>query len=151
MSVININNKHLTTRDMRFFKAAQKVSSDSDHGRGFKVGCVAVLGNKIISSGHNAEKTSPLQMKYAKYYPKDKLRVNKYEPKYHAEVDCLHYIIDHDEIPWNKVKLYIFRSCKSGVEGLSRPCTCCMRLIKDLGIKHIYYSTNAGYSHEILL
>lgn len=141
----------ISNRDLKFFKTAQKISQESDFNRGFKIGCVAVLDNKIISKGHNGEKTLPLQMKYVGYYNKCQLKLKRYSAKKHAEIDCLHYIYNQEGIPWNKVKLYIYRECKSKRQGLARPCACCMALIHDLGIKNIYYSTNEGFSHEILL
>lgn len=33
---------------------------------------------------------------------------------------------------------------------MSRPCPNCMAAIKDLGIKHIYYTTNDGFVYENL-
>lgn len=31
---------------------------------------------------------------------------------------------------------------------LLAPCPSCMAAIKDLGIRHIYYTTNDGYAYE---
>ena len=33
---------------------------------------------------------------------------------------------------------------------MSRPCPSCMAAIKDLGIRNIYYTTDDGFSHEII-
>lgn len=52
------------------------------------------------------------------------------------------------DINFSKVKLYIYRSRKDQEYGLSRPCPSCMAAIKDLGIKHIYYTTNDGFAYE---
>ena len=32
--------------------------------------------------------------------------------------------------------------------GMCRPCSSCMAAIKDLGIKHIYYTTDYGFCYE---
>ena len=34
---------------------------------------------------------------------------------------------------------------------MSRPCPSCMAAIKDMGIKHIYYTTNDGFVYENLM
>lgn len=148
---MEISESNLSRRDSRFFKIAKDCSAQSDYSAGFKIGCVAVLNGKIISRGHNSEKTNPLQLKYIKYSSPDKIDFKQYKPKLHAEVDCLKSIAHRTDIPWDKVKLYIYRSLIQREHGLARPCSCCMHLIKELGIKHIYYSTDIGYSHEILL
>lgn len=33
---------------------------------------------------------------------------------------------------------------------MARPCPSCMAAIKDIGISHIYYTTNDGYAYEKL-
>ena len=45
-------------------------------------------------------------------------------------------------------KLYIYRKRNDKPYGMSRPCPSCMAAIKDLGIKHIYYTTNEGFAYE---
>ena len=56
----------MTNRQLRFFNVAREVSYMSDFKRA-RVGAVVVDGNRIISSGHNSQKTSTLQDKYNKY------------------------------------------------------------------------------------
>jgi tRNA(Arg) A34 adenosine deaminase TadA len=57
-----------------------------------------------------------------------------------------------DRINWKDVSVYVYRICpghKSGM-GLARPCPSCMHQIKELGIHHIYYTTDDGYAYERL-
>lgn len=35
-----------------------------------------------------------------------------------------------------------------GVFKLARPCPSCMAAIRDIGIKHVYYTTDDGYAYE---
>ena len=108
------------------------------------IGCVAVYHNNVIALGYNNKKTHPMQKKYNEYrevkYNKDII------PSIHAEMMCL-LSIRHLELKWNKVSLYIYRSCTHG-QGLARPCPACMAAIKDLGIKDIYYTTQDGFAYE---
>lgn len=67
--------------------------------------------------------------------------------KLHAEINCLNSI-RHLDINFSKVKLYIYRSRCDQEYGMSRPCPSCMAAIKDLGIRHIYYTTNDGFAYE---
>ena len=57
--------------------------------------------------------------------------------------------MNRKNVEWNKVKLYIYREFKDGTKALAKPCASCQRLIKELGIKKIYYTTNDGYIQEI--
>lgn len=123
-----------------------KVAKISDFKK-VHIGCIAVYQGKIIGIGCNTNKTHPLQKYYNKYREEDVN--NTFVPKLHAEINCLNSI-RHLDINFHKVKLYIFRDCKynaSGI-GISRPCPSCMAAITDLGIQHIYYTTDDGYAYE---
>ena len=139
----------LTKNDIKFFNIAKEMSIYGENNRNIRIGAVAVLNNRVIAKGFNRYKTDPIQAKYAKYLDVDK-SVLVHKSHIHAEINCLKKIANQD-IPWNKVKIYIYRPLKSREYGLCRPCKSCMRFIRDLGIKHIYYTTDIGLSHEILL
>lgn len=68
---------------------------------------------------------------------------------YMLKINCLNSI-RHLDVNFHKVKLYIFRNRKCCTFGMARPCPSCMAAIKDLGIRHIYYTTNDGYAYEEL-
>ena len=126
-----------------FFNKANDMSHYSTDKK-YHIGCVAVYHNNVIALGYNNKKTHPMQKKYNEYrevkYNKDII------PSIHAEMMCL-LSIRHLELKWNKVSLYIYRSCTHG-QGLARPCPACMAAIKDLGIKNIYYTTQDGFAYE---
>lgn len=128
-----------------YFKAAAAMAQLSDFPR-VKVGCIAVYGHRIISSAFNTRKTDPLQKKYNIY------RFDEETPHCaHAELICLKPLIGRDDIDFKYVDLYIHRANKNGMPLLARPCKSCMALIKQLGIKNVYYTNNGGYSHENIL
>ena len=122
----------------------------SDYSRGIRVGCVAVIGNKVISTGFNTDRTHPVQMKYNAYRTFTETAKEPIGHKLHAEIACLAPLIGTD-INWSKVSLYIYRIRCVTPCGNARPCPACMQLIKDLGIKNIYYTTDdekRNYAYE---
>ena len=132
----------LSNTDYKYFQKAHQIATISDYKK-THVGCVAVYQGQIIGLGCNCNKTHPVQKKYNRY------RKDLMLPKLHAEISCLNQI-KHLDINFSKVKLYIYRIRKDQPYGLSRPCPSCMAAIKDLGIRDVYYTTNAGYVYEKL-
>jgi len=130
--------------DYRSFDRAKEIATNSDFNK-THIGCVAIYQGNIISFGYNSNKTHPLQEYYNKYrkHNQDFL----FSAKLHAEIACLSSIKDHN-INFQKLKLYIYRQKKNGEFGMCRPCPSCMAMIKDLGIQHIYYTTNTGFAYE---
>lgn len=129
-----------------YFKAAKAVSEMSEFKQ-HRIGVVAVYRHKIISSGYNSYITNPLQKKYNRFrFDTDMTLHSK-----HAELDCLLPILNRRDIDFSRVSLYIYRQHKSGAPGIARPCESCFNLIKDLGIRDIYYSTEGGFSHEEII
>ena len=128
-----------------YFKAAKAMSELSDFKQ-YHTGCVAVYRHKIISSGYNSNRTHPLQKR---------LNVHRFvedaKDKIHAEVSCLLPLIGRRDINFNEVALYVYREHANGELALSRPCCSCMHLIKELGIKNIYFTNEGWYSRENIL
>ena len=125
-----------------YFRAAKAVSEMSDHSQ-YKLGCVVVSGHRIISSGYNSKtKCHPLQAK---------LDTEKYgvecPGKCHAEVSALLPLI-RDGVDLTRASIYVFRQHKNGVNALARPCSSCMKVIKSLKIRRIYYTVEDGTALE---
>lgn len=135
----------LTKKHRSYFKAAKAISELSDFRR-VQLGCVAVYGHRVISSGYNTCKSSPLQKEYNKYrFDEDTNHT------LHSETKCLLPLINRNDVDFSKISLYVYREFKNGGLALARPCESCMKLIRDLGIRDIYYTNNGGYSHEEVL
>lgn len=107
--------------------------------------CVAVYQGNIIGIACNINKTHPMQKYYNRYryHP----QTSYFYPKLHAEINCISSI-RYLDINFSKVKLYVYRTRCDQEYGIARPCPSCMAAIKDLGIRHIYYTTNDGYVYE---
>lgn len=129
---------------MRYFQKARQAAEISDYKR-THVGCIAVYQGNIIGIACNTNKTHPMQKYYNRYryHP----QTSYFYPKLHAEINCISSI-RHLDINFSKVKLYVYRTRCDQEYGIARPCPSCMAAIKDLGIRHIYYTTNDGYAYE---
>ena len=138
--------------DNRMFAAARKIAKISDF-EGFHTGCVIVYKKHIIGAASNSDKTHPMQAIYNKYRKFNKTK-GCIKHSVHAEIAAINsipYTIGK-EVEWSKVKVYIYRICpgKIGGYGLSKPCAACMQALRDIGIRHIYYTGEGSYVYEQL-
>lgn len=132
----------LSKKDKSYFRAAQAVSTLSDFKR-VNVGAVLIYKHRIASSSCNSQRTHPLQQKL------NKERFEEETPaKLHAEVSCLLPLLGNKDIKWRDCELYVYREYKKGGLAMSRPCQSCQKLIKDLGIRIVHYTTDNGYATE---
>lgn len=132
----------LSKKDKSYFRAAQAVSTLSDFKR-VNVGAVLIYKHRIASSSCNSQRTHPLQQKL------NKERFEEETPaKLHAEVSCLLPLLGNKDIKWRDCELYVYREYKRGGLAMSRPCQSCQKLIKDLGIRIVHYTTDNGYATE---
>lgn len=132
----------LSKKDKSYFRAAQAVSTLSDFKR-VNVGAVLIYKHRIASSSCNSQRTHPLQQKL------NKERFEEETPaKLHAEVSCLLPLLGNKDIKWRDCELYVYREYKKGGLAMSRPCPSCQKLIKDLGIRIVHYTTDDGYATE---
>lgn len=143
---------HLSKKDYKYFDMARKVAESSDF-KNFKLGCVIVHKNKVISTGYNSKKTSPVQKKYNKYrhFNHSDKPVNH---SLHAEISALINIpkcVDVN-LDYRQVSVYIYRisTGKRLNQGLSRPCEGCLRALRDKGVRTILYTTDDGFCKEEL-
>lgn len=111
----------LYTKDLERFSRAAALAENGQHRA--KVGCVAVVGGKIVSGAfntfRNSQKTVPFS--YATY---------------HAETNTI------AGIPYEgltKATLYIARVSAAGKLLASHPCWRCVQEIQSKGIKSVVY------------
>lgn len=127
---------------IQYFRLARNISELSDFPRNH-IGCVVVYKGKVIATGYNCTKTHPLQ----RIYNKERFQEDCNPHYMHAETHAL-CSIRHLDIDWSKVSLYNYREHKDGSFGLARPCKSCMKLIRDIGIKKVCYTTDEGVAEE---
>ena len=117
----------------KFFIAAKAVSMNgSGVGAGrktYRLGSVLVNKNSIISVGNNSYKTHPL------------LKDRTEWPFLHAEQ---HAIIRRGLDNCEGLDLYVVRILKNFNYAISYPCDVCKQLIKEVGIRNVYYIDEKG-------
>ena len=135
----------LTKKDRTYFNIAKEISKMSDFPR-IHIGACVVYQHKVISSGFNTKKTHTLQKKYNKF------RFQEDTPaSMHAETQALLPLIGRKDIDFSRVSIYVYRALNNGELTLARPCPSCMALIRNLGIRHIYYTSDKSYVNEELV
>lgn len=125
-----------------YFRAAKAISEMSDYPI-HKIGCVVVKGHRIVSSGYNNKyKCHPLQAK---------LDTEKYgvacPGKLHAEIMALLPLM-RDNVDLRGCSIFVYRQRKDGTLAMARPCSVCQKVIKELGIKKVFYTIENGYAVE---
>lgn len=107
------------------------VLSTSDTRHRCCIGAAITYRNSILTTAHNSNKTHTWANKYHKY------------PMLHAEIKAML------QLGIDKLKgttLYVARINITHTLSLSRPCTkMCIPAIMEVGIKHVFYTTDDKY------
>lgn len=132
----------------RAFELSKNASTFSDCN--IKVGSVIMYKNKVISVGYNINKSNPIQKRYNKYRTtKDReFDIEKHDNGLHSEHMALRNAVRLFNGDLSKCSIFVYSAKKNGSTRLSRPCKACYNLLKDYGIKNMYYTTENGYNYE---
>lgn len=99
-----------------------KLSADRSQHR-FRLGAVIFNGREVMGKGwNNACKT----------HPRSPTPYNTIHAEFAAIADALYDVKGCD--------IYVHRLLADGRPGLARPCTKCMKMLVDAGIRNIYFS-----------
>lgn len=131
----------------RGFEAAKKASMNSTFKQ-HHLGSAIMYKGSILAVGYNMNKTSPVQkrLNFARGFDIEASGMNH---TLHSETVVLGKIKALD-VDFSKMELFVYRQHKDGKRAIARPCPACMQLIKEMGIKNIYYTTYDGYAHEVI-
>jgi len=110
-------------------RAAIKTAKETEGLRNFKLGAVLFDKGVIINAKGNCTKTHPGLRHYTPW------------PVLHAESRC---ILSHGLDNCDGLELLVVRINKTGNVTMARPCDVCGELIKDVGIKRVWYSDWEG-------
>lgn len=111
--------------------AAIAIAGSSQHQ--FRVGAVIAKGKRIISLACNSSKTTP--------FIRNKVCNKTLVDRLHAEMSCI--LKAHRDV--RGTKIYIARlKLSAGVLGMAFPCDLCMSMIKEAGIKEVFYTDDNG-------
>jgi tRNA(Arg) A34 adenosine deaminase TadA len=128
--------KMSTTNHSRYMDSAHAVAlSAPGVGRGrFRVGAVLIRRNRLITARHNSLKTHPALSRLTPW------------PNLHAEsAAILAAGFDNSE----DADLFVVRVLKDGTRAMARPCDVCDGLIRQAGIRRVWFSDNAGKTERI--
>lgn len=110
-----------------------------------QVGCVAVIGNRVVATGFSQQRTHPMQDYYNQF--RDFRGQKDVCAKLHAEMAMLISVQHLSGINWSKAHVYIYRLCRSRPAGISKPCPACTAALASVGVRHVHYTTNDGFAH----
>ena len=111
----------MNARNIRFLQQAKKIANLSNER--FKVGAIVTKGNRILGLGVNVNKT----------HPKSNGRFKTLHAEHSAILDA-----GLNELQGSTV--YVFRSTKDTLPANSKPCPSCYKLLKEAGVKEVYFS-----------
>jgi deoxycytidylate deaminase len=102
-----------------------------------RIGAVAVNKKSIVGIGCNTRKTHPI------------ISINNHR-KIHAELNAC---IGVDRRELNGATLYVYRENKNGDIANCKPCKYCQVILREVGIKKVYYTSPEikGYVGEMRL
>lgn len=135
----------LSERDRRLFDVAVSVARTSTHYQA-SVGAVIVDGKDIVAVGVNGRKSHPLQAKYNQIRFND----NTADHLLHGELDACIKSGAHKKSLGRYAAIYVARVTSQGL-GMARPCSGCIKALKDFGIHEVYYTTGDGFAYERLV
>lgn len=113
----------LTNSMKRKFQIAKITSIYSNARPSRKVGAALFSGSILLSIGYNEYKTT---------HPSSAVHCN-----IHAEHRCIIRRRHYDKK--SNLTMYTYRETADGKPACSKPCTNCIRLLKEAGIESIYY------------
>ena len=131
--------------NIRYFEVAKAVAKTSEYPR-IKIGCCIVKKNKILAVGTNMVKSHPMQKRYNRFRS---IASNCLHHNIHAELDAILKVTNKESLVG--ASIYLYRENRFGNLRICRPCAACMELIRDRGIKHIYFTDIDGYHREELI
>ncbi len=124
------------SRERRFISTALRVAKTADPNCSFSVGAVITFGHRIVASAACTAKSHPKN-------PKPFLRTNRNQ----LCAECRAVLKSLHVMPVEKLRycsIYVVRRRKDGSMAMARPCEECMKILKNVGIRDIYYTDNEG-------
>lgn len=140
-----ISKKRIVKRGFKVAKGAR----DASDWKGPKLGSAIMYKNKVLSVGWNKHKETRLQKTFNKYRHFD---ADVYKNCEHAEIHAIRNLL-HDynleELDCSKLTIFTYREWKNGTPALAKPCIACEMAMKNIGIRHCFYTGENKIIYEI--
>ena len=114
-----------------FFRMASITAQEAENMR-IKVGAVISKSGNLIATGHNQRKSHP---SITTHYM-------------HAEAAAI--LSRRWDGGLRNCIIWVFRQRADGTPAISKPCPDCMKMIRESGIKRVYYTTGEAPYWEVL-
>ena len=114
----------------RFFSLAKNVASNSVYGK-IRHGAVLVKGGSVLNACYNKDSYSSFGRRFR--------APHRGHATVHAELGC---ILDMPRNVTTGADVYVRRINKKGDFRNSKPCSMCHSVLKHVGVKRVYYTTN---------
>ncbi len=137
----------MTAAELRCFEHAKHMAEMSSFLRA-RIGCVVTYKGDVLAAGWNSNKTHPVQAHYNKYRNLGPAASSS-PAQLHAETAALVQLRGED-VPWDKVDVFVYRLRRDRPHGLAKPCAACQRYMRDLGIRSVWYTGDDSYIHEVI-
>ena len=122
----------LSKRISRYFDLAKNVAFNSGYGK-LRHGAVLVRGGSIINTCFNKDKFCSFGTKFR--------NPDRGHATIHAELGC---ILGLSRTVTTGADVFVCRINKKGDLRNSKPCAMCHQVMKHVGVKRVYYTTNEG-------
>lgn len=128
--------QEILQRHLDFMELAKNLAWKGTRDKTYRFGTILVKRRKVLSVGINRPKDSHTMSKHYRFH------------SVHAEVDCL------IGVPQNKIPgttMYVYRFSRGGKPGISKPCELCEEILRDYGVRDVYYlDRNAQIQRMVL-
>ena len=122
----------LSKRQKRFFELAKNIAHGSSYDK-LRHGAVLVRGGSVINAACNKDKFSSFGSRF---------RAPDTGPgTHHAELGC---VLGISREVTSGADIYVCRVNKKNEFRLSKPCQMCHDILKHVGVKRVYYTTDSG-------
>lgn len=131
--------------EKRYFNLAKAMAICSQHPK-FYIGCCIISAHKVISVANNQVKSHPIQKQLNILRFVDKHDSSK--DLLHAELAAILKVKNKDDL--RNASIYVYREDRNRHIACARPCPACLKKIREVGIRTIYYTTRDGLCKEVL-
>ena len=122
----------LSARINRYFKMAKSAAHNSIYGK-LRHGAVLVRGGSVINIAWNKDEYTSIAQRFR---PHDCGPATR-----HAEAQC---VMGLSKSQTSGADIFVCRINRHGEFRMSKPCLMCHTLLKSVGIKRVFYTTNHG-------
>jgi len=121
---------HKSKKIGRYFELARNMAYNSPYGK-LRHGAVLVRGGSVLNTSFNKDKFNSFGSRFREQH--------RGPATMHAEIGC---ILGLSRDVTSGTDIYVCRINKKGDFRYSKPCAMCHQVLKHVGIKRVYYTTN---------